>query len=106
MRLEQLYKNFGLASPEEQAEFISAYRFKRASDLSSSSTVQKKQLTTSSNTSTSKLALSEEEKLLMKMLGIKQKDIIAMRQVSLTEVESSENESDLLKDSTFDEGDE
>jgi hypothetical protein len=105
MRLEQLYKNFGLASPEEQAEFISAYRFKRASDLSSSSTVQKKQLTTS-NTSTSKLALSEEEKLLMKMLGIKQKDIIAMRQVSLTEVESSENESDLLKDSTFDEGDE
>ena len=106
MQLGQLYKNFGLSSPEEQAEFMSIYRLKRASDLSNSPTMQKKQSTASSGTSTSKLTLSEEEKLLMKMLGVKQKDIIAMRQVSITEAESLENESDLLKDSTFDEGEE
>ena len=106
MQLGQLYKNFGTSSPEEQAEFISVYRLKRASDLSNPSTLQKKRAVASSKTPTSKLALSEEEKLLMKMLGLKQKDILAARQTSIVEVENTDNEADLLKDSTLDEGDE
>lgn len=106
MQLGQLYKNFGTSSPEEQAEFMSAYRLKRASDLSSSPTEKKKRSTINTGASAQKLALSEEEKLLMKMLGLKQKDILAARQTSIVEVESAESEVDLLKDSTFDEGDE
>jgi hypothetical protein len=106
MQLGQLYKNFGTSSPEEQAEFMSVYRLKRASDLSSSPTVQKKRSTTSNGASAQKITLSEEEKLLMKMLGLKQKDILAARQTSIVEVESAESEVDLLKDSTFGEGDE
>lgn len=106
MQLGQLYKNFGTSSPEEQAEFMSAYRLKRASDLSNSPIEKKKRSTTSSGTSAQKITLSEEEKLLMKMLGLKQKDILAARQTSIVEVESAESDIDLLKDSTFDEGDE
>jgi hypothetical protein len=105
MQLRQLYKNFGESSPEEQAEFMSAYRLKRASDLGSAPTAQKKRLTTVTSAAL-KLSFSEEEKILMKMLGLKQKDILATRQTSLLEEESKENEVDLLKDSVFDEGDE
>lgn len=109
MQLGQLYKNFGTSSPEEQAEFMSAYRLKRASDLDGSPGPQKKRATKGTTKGTnpaSKITLSEEEKLLVKMLGIKQKDILAMRQTSIAEIESLESEADLLKDSTFAEGDE
>ena len=109
MQLGQLYKNFGTSSPEEQAEFMSAYRLKRASDLNGSPGPQKKRTTKGTTKGTnpaSKITLSEEEKLLVKMLGLKQKDILATRQTSLLEEESKENEVDLLKDSVFDEGDE
>lgn len=105
MQLGQLYKNFGTSSPEEQAEFMSAYRLKRASDLDGSPGPQKKRATKGTSPA-SKITLSEEEKLLVKMLGLKQKDILAMRQTSIAEVESLESEADLLKDPTFDEGDE
>jgi hypothetical protein len=45
MQLGQLYKNFGTSSPEEQAEFMSAYRLKRASDLDGSPGPRKKRTT-------------------------------------------------------------
>jgi hypothetical protein len=105
MQLSQLYKNFATSTQEEQEEFISLYRRKRAVDLSSSTPTQRKKTPAGVSIST-KLALSEEEKLLMKMLGLKQKDILAMRTAKIGEDEVNEDESVLLKDSTFDEGDE
>ena len=106
MQLGQLYKNFGTSSPEEQAEFMSVYRLKRASDLSSSPTVQKKRSITGNGASSLKLALSEEEKLLMKMLGLKQKDILAARSKKSEEEDVEENGAELLQESTFEGGEE
>lgn len=104
MQLSQLYKNFGTASPEEQAEFISAYRLRRASDLATTPSSKEKKLT--AGTALKKLVLSEEEKLLMKLLGLKQKDVLAMRELKASIDEAEINDVALLNDSTFEEGDE
>lgn len=77
MRLENLYSNFGLASPEDQAAYISAYRLRRAEDLEKSFARSKKKSTASR--SKIDLSLTDEEKRLAKMLGLKQKDMLALR---------------------------
>jgi hypothetical protein len=82
MRLEQLYTNFGESSPEQQAAYMASYRLRRAQDLEK---VPKAKTKAGVKTS---LALTEEEKTIMKILGIKQKDIIAMR--AATEVVEEE----------------
>ena len=105
MQLKDLYKNFGTSTPEEQAEFISQYRLKRASELESISTVQKRKPTTRTSAK-AKLTLSEEEKLLMKMLGLKQKDILAARSKKSEEEDAEENGAELLQESTFEGGEE
>lgn len=105
MQLKDLYKNFGTSTPDEQAEFVAQYRLRRASDLESTPTVQRKKSTTKT-TGGLKITLSEEEKLLMKMLGLKQKDILAARMTNIQDEELKNNGAELLKDSTFDEGDE
>ena len=46
MLLSQLYKNFGKSSPEEQAEFISQYRLRRATDLETTPAVRERKPTT------------------------------------------------------------
>lgn len=99
MRLEQLYFNFGDALPEEQLAFISSYRLRRAQDLEKS-VPSKKKTTTSTKI---KLELTPEEKMIMKMLGLKQKDVIALREAKITEEEDDELSGELFKDSTFDE---
>lgn len=108
MQLGQLYENFGTSSPEIQAKFISEYRLRRAEDMAKPSTLGKK-TTKAKATKTPVLALSAEEKALMKMLGIRQKDVLALRAVTTPQVESvvvEEDEgTDLLNDSTFEEGD-
>lgn len=103
MRLENLYPNFGTASPEDQAAFMSAYRFRRAEDMAKPSTWPKTKTKASGKSSI--IDLSEEEKALMKLLGLKRKDMITLK--ALTETESEEDDSaDLLKDSTFNEEEE
>jgi hypothetical protein len=105
MQLSQLFKNFGTSTPEEQAEFIALYRLRRAEDMEKPSTYKKK-LSASPKKTVEKLTLSDEEKALMKLLGLKQKDILAMRAVT-TEIEDEiQDDSDLLKDTTFDGGEE
>jgi len=53
-----------------------------------------------------KIELSEEEKALMKMLGLKQKDLLALKEsVEETETEVEET-GDLFKDPTFEEEEE
>lgn len=95
MRLENLYPNFGTASPEDQAAYISVYRLRRAEDLAKLSTYKKRQSSISS-----KPELTEEEKVVMRMLGLKQKDILALR-ASLEVEEESDNGIELFADSTF-----
>jgi hypothetical protein len=100
MRLEQLYPNFGNASPEDQAAYISAYRLRRAVDLAVTPTVKK----SSDKKSIYDLSLNDEEQAMMKLLGIKKKDIIALR--AMSEVVEEDNDTGLLTDSTFEEGEE
>ncbi len=97
MRLEDLYENFVTASPEQQARIISAYRLRRAEELAKPTPTAKKQ--TTSSASRSKIDLSAEEKAVMKMLGLKQKDILALR--ATVEVEEDEDDASLLADNTF-----
>lgn len=100
MRLEDLYTNFGKSSPEEQAKFVAAYRLKRAIDLETP--VKSKQKTTVAKQS---IELSEAELTLMKMLGLKKKDMLALRtEASTDNGEESGTGEDLFKDDTFDEG--
>ena len=103
MRLENLYSNFGTASPEEQAAYMSAYRFRRAEDMAKPSTWPKTKKS-SGKGSKIDLSLTDEEKALMKMLGLKQKDMLLLR-TSTEEIEEEEDDSTLLNDNTFD-GDE
>ena len=102
MQLKDLFENFGKASSEQQLAYIISYRIKRSQDLEKILSVKKKQ-----SAKTSKIDLSEEEKALMKLLGIKQKDIIALRNSTDTsdDVEESGDGSELFKENTFEEGD-
>ena len=82
MRLENLYENFGRSSPELQAKYITSYRLRRAEDMAKPPTWPKaKKAATKS--ARAKIILTDEEQTLMKLLGIKKKDIVALR--SLTE---------------------
>ena len=74
MRLENLYPNFGLALPEDQRAFVAKYRLLRAEDMAKPSTYRKK-----SAAKKSKIDLSAEEKKLIKTLGLRQKDVLALR---------------------------
>jgi len=98
MRLENLYPNFGTASPEDQAAYMSVYRLRRAEDMMQTSTYPKKK----STAIRSKIDLSEEEKVLMKMLGLKQKDIQLLRNSGTEETVDDLN---LLQDNMFEEED-
>lgn len=99
MRLENLYENFGTATPEAQLAYISLYRLRRAEDLAKPSTDRRK----SSVLSQAKIVLTEEEKLLCKLLGLKQKDILALR---ISATEEDEVTEELFDDGTFTGGEE
>lgn len=100
MRLEDLYTNFGEQSPEDQLKFIAEYRLRRAEDMEKPSTFKKKRRVNS----TPKPVLTEEEKVVMKLLGLKQKDIIALREAA-TSVDDSDD-ADLFNEDSFDTDDE
>jgi hypothetical protein len=105
MRLEQLYPDFSSLPSEAQTADLSAYRLRRAQDLNKPPAEKKP---TTGKRSQYDLSLTDEDKALMKMLGIKPKDLLALR-AATAEPEVEENESDdtdLLKEDTFDEGDE
>lgn len=99
MRLENLYKDFFHSSHEDQLSHIVSYRLKRAADLDKPSSEKPVRLK-----KTTSLSLTKEEKAVMKMLGLKPKDLLALRETSGTSEDKEETE-DLFKDSTFDEED-
>jgi hypothetical protein len=69
-KLEDLYEDFMALSEEEQTLFIRKYREKRAKDLLEITTYTIRKNTTK---------LSDEEKALLKSLGIKAGDLTALR---------------------------
>ena len=75
MRLENLYHNFVTSPPEIQLQILSAYRQKRAEDMAKPNTFRVKAVKAAAN------ALTEEEQIVMKLLGLKKKEVIAMRQL-------------------------
>lgn len=104
MILEDLFQNFGRSSPEDQLKFVSEYRLKRATDLESIQSAAKTKTATSK--STNGLILTAEEKALMKMLGIKQKDIAALR--ALKEIQEplpldDDKSGDIFKETMYEE---
>jgi hypothetical protein len=80
MRLENLYQNFGESSPEAQALYVTEYRLRRAEDMTKVPSWPKP---TKKGKRKKALPLSEDEKQVMKLLGLKKKDVIAMRAMSL-----------------------
>jgi len=79
---------------------VAEYRLKRATDLESVQAEKKR--STTSRPPANKVVLTEEEKAVMKMLGLKVKDLLALRSVQEDIVEETGN---LFEDSTFEEGD-
>ena len=100
MRLENLYKNFGTSTPEEQVAFISAYRLHRASDLVSTSETKTTSRTKRFPDKTSIFDVSEEEKALMKILGLKMKDVATLRALQEEDTKDTDDV-ELLRDSLF-----
>lgn len=79
--LEHLRENFNLLSPEDKVRFIRNYRTRRAADLAKPATYGRKN-TKSKETVTKyqQLGLSPEEIEVCKALGLKPKDIIALKE--------------------------
>lgn len=77
MRLENLYPNFGESSPESQALYVAEYRARRAEDMSKQPTWPKPKKLTKKKIQA--LPLTPEEEQVMKLMGLKKKDVIAMR---------------------------
>ena len=70
MKLYQLFPNFTKLSSLERVKFIRSYRAKRALELEEN--IKKKKGT--------RVALTEEEKLLMKSLGVSQKALMTLKE--------------------------
>lgn len=100
MRLENLFQNFGRSSPEDQLKYIVEYRLRRATDLE---VIPKAKPITTTKKLT--LDLTDEEKALMKLLGIKKKDIVDLRAANNGDAEESGSGEELFKDDTYEEGD-
>jgi hypothetical protein len=72
MKLYELFPNFIKLSYSERVEFIRSYRARRALELEKNIRHKKQK--------SSKIALSDEDKALMKALGITQKDLKALKE--------------------------
>lgn len=73
MKFHQLYNNFLELSPLEREAFVRKYREERARDLEQSSKRKK----------TPSISLTEEEKVLLKTLGINKKDLLSLKELLL-----------------------
>jgi len=78
MRLENLYPNFGTACEEDQLAYIVTYRLRRAEDMSKPNTYHPRKAASQKGQKVT-ICLTDEEKKLMKMLGLKQKDMLTLR---------------------------
>jgi hypothetical protein len=86
---------------------LSIYRLRRAEDMQKPGRVWRKPADTASKPP----AFTAEEKAVMKMLGLRQKDMLALRNVAAVEAvdtpqEVTEEDTKLFFDGTFDESEE
>ncbi|MCP3924886.1 MAG: hypothetical protein GY714_20090 [Desulfobacterales bacterium] len=79
MRLENLYPNFGESSPEAQAQYVTEYRARRAEDMMKEPTWPKPKKKGKGKKRVKVAPLTPEEEQVMKLMGLKKKDVIAMR---------------------------
>lgn len=80
MRLEELYPDFSTALPEVQLHLVARYRQRRAEDMAKPNTYKvKKKKKPKKKAVNLATQLTENEKVLMKTLGLKKKQILAMR---------------------------
>ena len=98
MQLQQLYEDFATLSPAGQLEFVFSYRKARAMDLVEVKTKSKQPVV-------SKIDISDEEKVVMKLLGLKMKDILALRTMNMQEEPDEDNDTDLFDENGLIEGD-
>jgi hypothetical protein len=94
MKLQDLYPNFSLMNDSAQEQFIGEYRERRFKELNS--------VVPTSSKKESSVGLTPEEKLAISLLGLKRKDILALRAITPPEPE----EGDLFDDNGLVEGDE
>jgi len=80
MQLQDLYANFGEASPSLQVQLVSTYRAKRAEDMAKPCTWPKPKKVTKPRSEKLRAApLSKEEKVLQKLMGLTKKQIVDLR---------------------------
>jgi hypothetical protein len=96
MKLEQMYPNFLIMSEAEKVSFVAGYRQKRNLDLNSIPEKEK--------SVRSKIDVTEEERAVLKMLGISLGDVKSLR--GQESFESPEETAALFEDNTFAEGEE
>lgn len=106
MQLQQLYENFSLATPERQQAMLALYRLRRAEDMAKTSTYRKKRVSTAK----AKPELTEQEKIVMNLLGLKPKDIFALREITDVstggEEEGADDGAELFIDPIYEEDEE
>lgn len=73
MLLYDLKPNFSRMNPVEQGQFIAAYRQRRYNELGAAPAAK------GSRAKKASFGLSETEKALIKKLGLRQKDILTLR---------------------------
>ncbi len=81
MRLENLYPNFGLATPALQLSYVTSYRLRRAEDMLKTPNWPKPKKVKKKKLKVKTQPLTNEERTLMKLMGLKKKDILVMREM-------------------------
>ncbi len=98
MKLYELYPKFESLSDEDRCKFVAQYRKQRSLDLTKTSKDKSKKEKESIT------AFSNEEKLMMKLLGLKAKDLRALKAMKLEQEVDIEPQSSADEDAVlFDE---
>ncbi len=79
MRLENLYPDFSSAHPSQQESQVISYRLRRAEDMLKTPTWPKPKKKSKAKAKKKPAVLTADEKVLMALLGLKKKEVIAMR---------------------------
>ena len=80
MQLKDLYQHFDKLPAEEQRTFVARYRARRDAEFTADKIdFEEKQAKKGTRKRVPKIELSEEEKTLMKKLGLTQKQLRALR---------------------------
>ena len=94
MKLENLYTDFLSLTPPLQEVFLFEYFTRRQQDLLNPVRFVKR---TPRKASAEQLKFTDEEKALMKVLGLKQRDLIKLRESMPSEIDEADQDEDELE---------